>query len=95
MSITIKTKKKEIQITSRSYLTKKFQGLGILFDCDVAQGFRHHTVLVINIKILFFGCWLDIGVEKIKPKFEVTFNIDQLNTAVNRMLSVLSDRKGF
>lgn len=60
MSVTIKTKKKETVFISRYYFEKKFQGLGILFDTDVAQGFLYKTVLLIKIKLFFFSFWMSV-----------------------------------
>lgn len=60
MSVTIKTKKKEIVFISRCYFEKKFQGLGILFDTDVTQGFLYKTVLLIKIKLFFFSFWMSV-----------------------------------
>lgn len=48
-----------IVLNGRYWFSKKFQGIGILFDFDVPQA-NDYTVMVFKFKLLFFGCWIDI-----------------------------------
>jgi len=93
MSVTIKSKSKEVVFISRYFLSKKFQGLGVLFDCDVAQGFIYKTILVVKIKILFFGFWMSVDWKKINPSIKVELNVSDIKIAVERATTQNQNRK--
>lgn len=93
MSIIVKTKNKEVIFISRSFFSKKIQGLGILFDCDVAQGMMCKTILVINIKLLFFVFWMSIDCKKINHIVNVKVTLTDIQNAVRRIATANKNRK--
>lgn len=48
------------ELNGRYWFSKKFQGIGILFDFDTVLTHPKKTILVFKFKFLFFGCWFDI-----------------------------------
>ncbi|MNF67302.1 hypothetical protein D3C87_1571480 [compost metagenome] len=93
MSITIKSKGKETVFISRYFFTKKFQGLGVLFDCDVTQGMLYETVLVVKIKILFFGFWMSIDRRSLKSSIKVNLNMGDIVSVLDGIKTNNQNRK--
>jgi len=90
MSIMIKSKGKETVLISRYFFSKKFQGLGVLFDCDVAQGMLYKTILVIKLKFLFFGFWMSVDVKNRNQPVNFRVDMSNIEAALNRVKNSLN-----